>query len=352
MATQHLGLDCSNENTNRIITILDLEMAGFLLLWLVIEYFCPTLIALFSNNSPTLHWMQQLAVKHSLIAMQLVWALALWLLLLQAPPLTLLHIAEMDNAMMDILSWLVGSEPKWYCKTDTAFLTLLQFYVPVIKSDLMDHLLPFLCHHYKSDFYLAYEAFYSRQMEATAKSRHKYWTRWIAYAAPLGLDPYLHKIYYKHQAKVLFSFASCIRLGYYGHGKQVQVGAVNCTILVIGMMLSLAKGISPTRMENTVRLIPHPAQMMQGRQKADPPTLKTFSVEANVPKLLSKVGWLPTPIKLDTSIGDLALIAFYYLLHVDKYTIKSTRNNSNKQSDCASRISPSSNMTQLEIYNN
>jgi hypothetical protein len=58
------------------LTNLDLEMAGLLLLWLMIEYICTTLtkkcIALFSDNSPTVSWVQRMACRSSLIAEQLV----------------------------------------------------------------------------------------------------------------------------------------------------------------------------------------------------------------------------------------------------------------------------------------
>ncbi len=68
--------------------------------------------------------------------------------------------------------------------------------------------------------------------------------------------------------------------------------------------------------------------MMQGWRKADPLTLKKLPVETDAPKLLSKVGQLPMSNKLDIAIGDLTHIAFYYLLRVSEYTIKSTQNNS------------------------
>ena len=66
---------------NGRITNSDLEMAGLLLLWLVMEDVCPTVedahVALFSDNSPMVHWVQWLAAKHSQVAMQLVRALSL-----------------------------------------------------------------------------------------------------------------------------------------------------------------------------------------------------------------------------------------------------------------------------------
>jgi hypothetical protein len=48
--------------------------------------------------------------------------------------------------------------------------------------------------------------------------------------------------------------------------------------------------------------------------KADPPTTKQLSVEADVPEFLVNLGLSPEARKLDPSIGNLTMIAFYYLL--------------------------------------
>ena len=118
----------SVNNPNGTITNSDLEMAGLLLLWLVMEDVCPTLtnahVALFSDNSPMVHWVQRLTAKHSKVAMQLVRALALRLQLNHASPLTPLHIAGVDNSLTDIPSRSFGSEKKWHCETNFAFCTL------------------------------------------------------------------------------------------------------------------------------------------------------------------------------------------------------------------------------------
>ena len=59
----------------------DLEMAGLLMLWLMMEEVCPKLraayIALFSYNSPTIGWVKLLAVRGPLVAMHLVQALTI-----------------------------------------------------------------------------------------------------------------------------------------------------------------------------------------------------------------------------------------------------------------------------------
>ena len=50
---------------------MDLEMAGLLMLWLMMEEVCPKLraahVALFSDNSPTIGWVKRLAERGSLV---------------------------------------------------------------------------------------------------------------------------------------------------------------------------------------------------------------------------------------------------------------------------------------------
>ncbi len=109
-----------------------------------------------------------------------------------------------------LVVWLEAQVPlqNWYC-----FPHPIQLYVPVTTSGLLDHLSPFLRHHYESDCYLAVEAFYSREMEGTSKNRDENWTCLIAFVASLGLDPYVQKTHYEHQAQTLSGIVSCFQLG-------------------------------------------------------------------------------------------------------------------------------------------
>ena len=62
--------------------------------------------------------------------------------------------------------------------------------------------------------------------------------------------------------------------------------------------------------------------MLDGWYKIDPPTIKQLLVEADVPELLAAAGESDRATVPDAALGDLALIAFYYLLRVGEYTIK------------------------------
>jgi hypothetical protein len=125
----------SYANPNGTLTNSDLEMAGLLILWLVMEHVCPALdeshVALFSDNSPTVHWVERMASRSSKIAMQLIRALALRLQLTKASPLTPLHIAGVQNAMTDIPSRSFGSQRQWFCETDTDLRALFNKLFPL-----------------------------------------------------------------------------------------------------------------------------------------------------------------------------------------------------------------------------
>jgi hypothetical protein len=130
----------SEANPTGTITNSDLEMAGLLLLWLAMEEVCQFTpgahVALFSDNSPTVHWVRRMAARGSRVASQLLRALALRLKIKQVSPLTPLHIPGERNRMTDIPSRSFGSEPKWHCTSDSELLTLFnaEFPLPNQKS--------------------------------------------------------------------------------------------------------------------------------------------------------------------------------------------------------------------------
>lgn len=67
-------------------------------------------------------------------------------------------------------------------------------------------------------------------------------------------------------------------------------------------------------------------RMMDGWRKEDPPTMKKHPVEADVPEFLATIGRQATATALQQAVGDLTLIAFYYLLRIGEYTGKPSRN--------------------------
>ncbi len=68
--------------------------------------------------------------------------------------------------------------------------------------------------------------------------------------------------------------------------------------------------------------------MLDGFCKANPPTTKQLPVEADVPEYLVNLGHEPEARELDRTIGNLVMIAFYYLLRIGEYTTKAAWTNS------------------------
>ena len=281
----------SERNPSGSITNSDLEMAGLLLLWLVMEAVCPSLdgahVALFSDNSPTVHWVERLASRHSIVAMQLIRALALRLQLQKASPLTPLHIAGIHNAITDIPSRSFGSIPKWHCPTDTHLLNLFNTMFPLptqaswnvfqISSEISTRVISILR---TKDFSLD-------AWRRLPKIGNKYWNCWCTYVRPMGLDPHLQDVTFTTATRALTGFAARVRTGQYGRGRQITAPAVNSAITAVGKTIALARGHNPTKIAGSDKLLPRLSQMLEGWTQEDPPTLKKLPVEADIPEYIA-----------------------------------------------------------------
>ena len=93
-------------------------------------------------------------------------------------------------------------------------------------------------------------------------------------------------------------------------------------------MIALDTGVDPTKVQGDKRFVPCLAILLDGYEKDDPPTTKKLPVEADIPELLVKVGLGFGATALAAAVGDLSMMAFYYLLYIGEYTVKSTRQGS------------------------
>ena len=62
--------------------------------------------------------------------------------------------------------------------------------------------------------------------------------------------------------------------------------------------------------------------MMAGWKKEDPHVKKNLLVESKFPEFLARLCARPVATHLEAAVGGLALVSFYYLMRVDKYTVK------------------------------
>jgi hypothetical protein len=117
------------------ITNFDLEMAGVLILWLVMKAVCQPLkekqVALFSDNLPAVGLTKHLASCKLLVAKHFVQALALRIKTNKTCHFTTLHIKGKLNSNSDVPSRSFGSTPAWHCTSDKSFLTLFNSLFPL-----------------------------------------------------------------------------------------------------------------------------------------------------------------------------------------------------------------------------
>ena len=92
----------------------------------------------------------------------------------------------------------------------------------------------------------------------------------------------------------------------------------------------MATGANPTKLHGSDKLIPKLAQMLDGWKAEDPPTLKKLPVEVDIPEHIAMHGYENDATEAQRAIGDLVLIAFYFLLRVGEYTTKSKRQNTKR----------------------
>ena len=94
-------------------------------------------------------------------------------------------------------------------------------------------------------------------------------------------------------------------------------------------------GVNTTKAKHSEKLTPRLVQMMNGFEKEDPPTEKKLPIEIDIPEYIAKgksqCGAAQQSKRyrsesLMRAIGDLVLVAFYFLLRVGEYTVKRTKN--------------------------
>ncbi len=103
----------------------------------------------------------------------------------------------------------------------------------------------------------------------------------------------------------------------------MQATTVTGAITAVGQTIS----INPTKVIGSEKFLPALQVMIDGYAKEDPPTRKMLPFETDVPELLVEMGYSSLGTTHTQTVGDLSMIAFYYLLCIGEYTVKGNRNN-------------------------
>jgi hypothetical protein len=168
------------------------------------------------------------------------------------------------------------------------------------------------------DVLSAWQAITNGTVDNTAKRRQKYWKDWCQYCRLWGYTPFLTNKTSLECSIVTTAFAARVRTGYFGNGKTIKVGSVTEALGAISTSCQLAGQPSPVHKAHETYLLPV-ARLVEGMRRIDPPAVPQLAIPVSVPiHMLATAQQSTKP--LDHAVGDLAIIAFFFLLRIGEYT--------------------------------
>ena len=197
----------------------------------------------------------------------------------------------------------------------------------------MDTIPPKYANHIRRLFSDTTRAIERGVVATTAAARRRLWKNWSEwlrtyfpnYRQDLGNTPR------PQQEAILAAYTHHVRSGGFSNGKQqvraqtvqMVLSAITATLLLDGQQSPLVheKGSYPKPI----------SQLLEGYKREDPPPQPKLAVPVRVPNLLVTTG-THSVCQKTKAIGDMAIIAFYYLLRVGEYTYhKPDENRKTKQ---------------------
>ena len=173
--------------------------------------------------------------------------------------------------MMDIPLWSFGSVAEWFCENDSDLLTLFNSRFPLPGQGS--------------------------------------WTVfWITSKLFMCVTSVLWM-----QAIKLKEWRQLPKIG-------THIGSIGAPILHLWDWSLTYRGLDTLRGHEIslacFKLLPCLQQTYDGWQKEDPPMMKMLPVESDVPEWLVERGRESLATELDRAVGDLVMVAFYYLLQI------------------------------------
>lgn len=153
------------------------------------------------------------------------------------------------------------------------------------------------------------------------------------------VDPYLQDSLFRTKIRISTSFAARVREGYYGHGRQVGVGRVRTALRAVGQTCKLDIGVNPLyRKHADTKYLKPLERQLEGYRRNDPIPVPEIAIPVNVPNQVYAVGKEESSNKKDKAVGELSLIAFYYLLRVGEYASKKQRLSTRTKQFCLCNV--------------
>jgi hypothetical protein len=169
-----------------------------------------------------------------------------------------------------------------------------------------------------SDILSAWRAINNGVVAKNSQRREKYWGHWEQYCEAYNKHPHLTDCTSSEQIVIITAFAARVRTGYYGKGETVKVQSVQDALAAISKTIELAGQPSPIYKAEKTYKVPV-ARLVEGFRRQDPAAIPQIAVPIAVPTQALKTAQA-SPCPKRQAIGDLCIIAFFYLLRVGEYT--------------------------------
>ena len=161
---------------------------------------------------------------------------------------------------------------------------------------------------------LAWEAIGNARVDDT--QRLNYWRHWVNHCIMSNAPTYLVGLSKPQKHEVLLCFASRVREGVLGNGKEVRVGSVDVALRAVGQTLVMAGYEDPRRSYNQKALDLPISSLLKTYRDADPKPLPELAVPVEV---VTHIAGQRQSKRL-AAISDLVELQFLFLLRVGEYT--------------------------------
>ena len=227
-------------NPSGSISNSNLEMAGMLLLYLVLEHLAPLQhihVAAWCDNTPTMSWTNKLSASKSPIAGCLTQALAMCIHVNKASPLTSHSKAGINNQMADVASQTFHhntASNQTFAIHDDNFLHLFNSTFP-LTGHLLVQLLPQLQVYFTHLLRTKRQCINAGIMAVNHKERQHYWNHWTKFIESFShREPMLTTTPINQQNELLTTFAEHVCTSNCGQQQQVRASTIQVAICAIG----------------------------------------------------------------------------------------------------------------------
>lgn len=161
------------------------------------------------------------------------------------------------------------------------------------------------------------------RVEATTEAREKVWDDWKAFCEDVGVPPYLDGCDFSTIARVATMYGGKLRQG--KRGRPVSAGTVRAGLGGVATTIALDTGEQPLHQKDGNNYIKPVQHMLAGFKNFDPAVEKKLACAPDLPHFACEWAYRAGTGPQQQAIGDLIVIAYYYLLRIGEYTTKVRR---------------------------